>query len=84
MNDDTTGESKARRAAIVIDDWKLSIFTRHLEQSGYKFEICGRLLAGTILLRIETDNIAALTEVVGAAQAEAKRIRGPQCHHERH
>lgn len=61
------------KAAIAIDDWKLSIFERHLKQSGYSFEQSGRLTPNTLLLTVVTDNLEALAEVVKSANNEASR-----------
>ena len=63
-------------AGIAIDAWKLPIFERHLTQSGYAFENKGKLLEGTLLLMVETENLVALREVVTAANKEAARTRG--------
>lgn len=65
------------RAGIVIDPWKLSIFERHFEQSGYKFENSGLLHADALLLRVETENLEALSGVIRAANAEAKLTGKP-------
>lgn len=62
-----------KKCAIAIDDWKLPIFTRHLEQSGYAFTSAGSLTAGTLVLIVETTNVEALAVVIRAANAEAAR-----------
>lgn len=61
------------KAAIAIDDWKLTIFQRHLEQSGYEFTQGPGLTAGTLLLMVQTTNPEALAVVVGAANTEAAK-----------
>lgn len=64
------------KAAIVLDDWKLPIFERHLTQSGYKFQNVGRYPAAgaeAIVLHVETENANALAIVVKAANTEAER-----------
>lgn len=66
------------KAAIAIDDWKLPIFERHLNQSGYTFENAGPFTAGTLLLKVSTDNPEALVEVVKAANTEAAMTGAPQ------
>ncbi len=67
-----------KKAAIVIDPWKLPIFTRHLTQSGYTFEDAGLLSPDAHLLRVDTTNLEALAHVVKAANAEAARTGAPQ------
>lgn len=64
------------KAGIAIDDWKLPIFERHLSQSGYAFVNAGRLIAGTLLLTVETTNQEALMAVVKAANTEAAMTKG--------
>lgn len=66
-----------KRAAIVIDDWKLPIFERHLSQAGYAFENVGQFFPGALALIIETENLIALSEVVKAAHDEARRTGAP-------
>lgn len=62
-----------KKCAIAIDDWKLPIFTRHLEQSGYTFKNNGSLIEGTLILSVETSNVDALANVIKAANTEAAR-----------
>lgn len=59
------------KAGIVIDDWKLPIFKRHLSQAGHVYEQAPGVTKATLLLTVETDNVAALEIVVRAANAEA-------------
>ena len=59
---------------IVIDDWKLGIFERHLIQAGYSYVRGLGLTEGTILLNVSTENVEALTEVVVAATTEAANM----------
>lgn len=66
------------KAGIAIDDWKLPIFERHLSQAGYAFDNAGRIMAGTLLLRVDTENLVALSEVVKAANAEAAQTGARQ------
>lgn len=68
----------AMKAAIAIDAWKLDIFERRLGQAGYAFENAGALTTGTLVLKVSTDNLSALGEVVKAANAEAARTGAPR------
>jgi len=45
------------KAGIVINDWKLPIFERHLMQSGYVFKKRGHACAGLLVLQVDTTNI---------------------------
>lgn len=67
-----------KKAAIAIDEWKLPIFQRRLEQSGYKFTNTGHLTPGSLVLLVETTNLEALYVVVKAANDEAARTGAPQ------
>lgn len=65
-------------AGIIIDNWKLPIFERHLTQAGYSFEKPGGpggFTEDTMVLMVDTENIEALHEVVKAANKEAARTK---------
>jgi hypothetical protein len=63
-------------AGIAIDAWKLSIFERHLTQAGYTFTNVGPLTKDSLVLKVTTDNVVALGEVVKAANTEAALTKG--------
>lgn len=63
------------KAAIVIDRWKLPIFTRLLEEAGFSYEEVGALAEGTLTLIVETTEGLRLAKVVAAANAEAAASR---------
>lgn len=68
------------KVGIVIDNWKLPIFERHLQQSGYSFEAPGGpdgFTPGTMALTVQTPNIEALGEVIKAANEEAAKTGAP-------
>lgn len=67
-----------QKAGIVIDEWKLPIFKRHLEGSGYSFENAGHFTPDTLVLRVDTTNVVALGEVVKAANSEAAMTGAPR------
>jgi hypothetical protein len=64
--------------AIAIDDWKLSIFERHLAQSGYTYKTGPGLTSDMMILYVVTDNAVALGEVVRAANLEARLTIPPE------
>jgi hypothetical protein len=66
-----------KTAGIVIDEWKLPIFKRHLKQAGYAFKNAGAM-AGSLVLRVDTKNLVALAEVVKAANEEAALTGEPK------
>ncbi len=53
-----------KTAAIVIGDWKLSIFKKTLDNEGYKYSEHNGPVKGCITLKVETDSIAKLNPVV--------------------
>ena len=60
-----------KTAGVVIDDWKLPIFKRHLESSGYSYsEHSG--LQGTLILRVKYQWLRELKPVIEAANEECK------------
>ena len=59
------------KAAIVIDDWKLPVFERHLKQAGHNYEKRPGVTKDTLTLTVETADVSALEFVVRAANTEA-------------
>ena len=66
------------KAGIVIDRWKLPIFTRRLKETGFAYEEVGPLTADTLTLIVTTDNAQALGQTVLAANKEAAQTRKPK------
>lgn len=67
-----------KKAAIAIDEWKLSIFERHLAQAGYAFKNAGHFTAGVLILKVDTPNLEALGIVCKAANTEAAHTGAPR------
>lgn len=65
------------QAGIVVDNWKLPIFERHLTGSGYSFKGAGDLTKDVTVLTVVTDNLEALAGVVKAANTEAAQTGRP-------
>ena len=65
----------SKTAGVVIDDWKLPIFQRHLNEAGFAYTQFPGLTKGTLLLKVTTDWISTLRPVVEAAQQEAHNAR---------
>ena len=64
-----------KKAVIVLDDWKLPIFKKTLESEGYKYSKHPGLSKGTLILKVETDNLAKLAGIVKGMNGEAARSR---------
>jgi hypothetical protein len=67
----------SKKAGIVIDGWKLSIFERHLSQAGYAYDKGPGLTPHTLILSVETESLEALGIVVKAANNEAAKTGAP-------
>lgn len=61
------------KAGIVVDDWKLPIFRKNLQKSGYKFEERGRLTEDTSVLTVETEFPANLKIVLEQCERECRK-----------
>jgi len=62
---------KKLKACICIDDWKLPIFKRHLEQGGYEYTTSRGPTKDTFLMTVHTGDLNTLAIVVRAANSEA-------------
>ncbi len=63
-----------KKAAVVIDKWKLSIFDKHLRAAGYSYETLPGVTAGTHTLKVAYEWVAELKPVIEAAQAECVEV----------
>lgn len=63
------------KAGIVIDKWKLPIFSRHLKEAGFAYEEVGSLTSDSLTLVVVTDNAQALGQTVLAANKEAAQTK---------
>lgn len=62
-----------KTTGIVIDDWKLEIFKKHLDKAGYTYEQSQGLTEDTLILSVKTKSIAKLQPVVKAANTAAAK-----------
>lgn len=67
-----------KTAGIAIDRWKLDIFTRHLVGAGYQFTE-DPFTDKTLFLKVQTEDIDALSKVVKAANDEAAEVKDKPC-----
>lgn len=63
------------KAGIVIDRWKLPIFTRLLREAGFSYEEVGAIAEGALTLIVETHDGLRLAKTVAAANAEAATVK---------
>lgn len=64
------------KIGIVADDWKESIFRKHLDRAGYKYEVFPGPMEGVVTFQVVTDEPESLTGVVRTCQAEAAKNKG--------
>ena len=66
------------KAGIVIDRWKLPIFTRHLKEAGFSYEEVGGLTDDSLVLTVHcgTELRDKLQRSVVAATVECKNTKG--------
>lgn len=62
------------KAAVVIDRWKLAIFTRHLRNAKFKY-VEKEIDRDTLALIVDTPDQKTLQPTVVAAQVEAARSK---------
>lgn len=59
-----------KKAAVIIEKWKLPIFTKKLRDAGYSYDTVPSITEGTYTLIVQYEIAAELQPVVEAAQAE--------------
>ena len=64
-----------KKAGIMLDDWKLPIFEKALDEAGFEYEQSPGITEYTLLLTVETDDLHALSEVVKKTNDEAARSK---------
>lgn len=64
-----------KTAAVIIDDWKLATFKKHLDAANYKFTQHPGVTKDTLTLRVSYEWVAKLQPVIEAANAECARIK---------
>lgn len=59
-----------KTAAVIIEKWKLPIFSRHLKEAGYSYDTCPGPTDDTHTLKVPYEWVAKLQPIIEAAQAE--------------
>lgn len=60
-------------AAVLIEEWKLPVFSRHLREAGYSYDTAGGLIDGTITLRVSFDDVVKLKSIIETANKECMK-----------
>jgi hypothetical protein len=64
-----------KTAGIVIDAYKLDVFTRHLTEAGFEFTTHAGPTSDTLLLKVKTQWASVLEPIVKRANDEASLRR---------
>lgn len=64
-----------KTAGVVIDDWKLPIFKRHLDAASCEYTENPGITAGTLTLRVKYDWVATLKPIIEAAERECRNAK---------
>ncbi len=63
------------KAGVVLDDWKLPIFKKHLDAAGYKYDEPVPFTNGTLTLKVHYEWVSKLKPIIEAAQRECAELR---------
>jgi hypothetical protein len=74
---DQTGMLGMKTAGVVIDDWKLAIFRKHLDNAGFAYTQHPGITPDTITLKVKYWWVADLQPVVQAAYDECAKSKRP-------
>lgn len=64
-----------KTAAVIIEAWKLPIFSRHLREAGYSYDTGAGVANGLITLKVPFEQVSYLRPVIQAAQNECDANR---------
>lgn len=64
-----------KTAGVVLDNWKLPVFKRHLDAAGYTYEEPVPFTPDTLILKVPYEWAYKLTPVIEAAQLECAATR---------
>ncbi len=65
------------KAGILVDDWKLPVFRRRLTEAGYDYEDGGAPRPGITILKVKTDKVMELADLLKECQDECARAGKP-------
>ncbi len=66
-----------KTAAVIIDKWKLAIFTKHLKKAGYSYETAKGVTKDTWTLKVTYAFYWELKPIIEAAQTECAAQEAP-------
>lgn len=59
-----------KTAAVIIEKWKLAIFTRHLREAGFAYDTDEGITNDTYTLKVSYESVEKLKPVILAATQE--------------
>lgn len=62
-------------AAVVLDAWKLPVFKKHLDASGYTYTEHPGVTTDTVTLRVSYEWVSKLQPIIQAANDECTRTK---------
>lgn len=68
-------KSRLAKVAIVIDNWKLPIIKKELENAGFKFKKKPGITKDNVTLIVKTDDIRSLQETMKAAEIKVNNSK---------
>ena len=63
----------SKKAGVMIDDWKLPVFKRILDDAGYVYEQLPGLTKNTINLMVQYEFVSELQPYIEKAQNECRK-----------
>lgn len=67
--------ASTKTAGVLIDDWKLPIFKKHLDRAGYAYTEHSGTTKDTLTLRVQYKWVADLKPIIEAANKECANTK---------
>ena len=64
-----------KKAAVVLDDYKLPVFERILKEEGYEYTNVGKWPKGCITLKVLTRTVAELVPIIKRCNEEGRKLK---------
>jgi hypothetical protein len=62
-----------KTAAVVIDNWKLPIFVKHLDKAGYSYTVHPKTVTKITVLRVQYEWVSEIQPIIEAANKECSK-----------
>lgn len=64
-----------KTVGVVMDDWRVTVFRRHLDAAGYEYSEHPGPTPNTRILKVTCEWVHKLKEIIDAAEAECAQIK---------